>query len=72
MKYLFLLVLLWLAWRGWRQMKRLAARPSAVVTEEWVVACAHCGVHAPRRETIDDDAGRHYCSEAHRRLGPRS
>ena len=35
-----------------------------------LVACAHCGVNLPATEAIED-AGRHYCGEAHRRAGPR-
>lgn len=36
---------------------------------ERMVECAHCGVHVPESEGVSD-AGRFYCSEAHRRLGP--
>ncbi|MFP4147535.1 MAG: PP0621 family protein [Halorhodospira sp.] len=38
---------------------------------EEMARCAHCGVYLPRSETLVDRRGRHYCSEAHRRLGPR-
>jgi uncharacterized protein len=36
-----------------------------------MVPCAHCGVHLPSSEALVDDAGRPFCSEAHRRAGPR-
>jgi uncharacterized protein len=35
-----------------------------------LVACAHCGVNLPKSEARAA-GGRHYCSEEHRRLGPR-
>lgn len=36
-----------------------------------MVACAHCGVHLPEAEALRDAAGRPYCGDAHRLLGPR-
>lgn len=36
-----------------------------------MVACAHCGVHVPAADLCFDAAGRPYCSEAHRAVGPR-
>lgn len=36
-----------------------------------MLACAHCGVHLPRDESVVDAAGRAYCGEAHRLAGPR-
>lgn len=38
---------------------------------EPVVACAHCGLHLPRHDAIEDAAGRPFCSDAHRLAGPR-
>ena len=38
---------------------------------EQMVACAHCGLHVPESEGLHG-AGGFYCSEEHRRLGPRS
>jgi uncharacterized protein len=35
-----------------------------------IVECAQCGLRVPVDEAITD-ASRSYCSEAHRRLGPR-
>jgi uncharacterized protein len=35
-----------------------------------MVRCAHCGLHLPQTEAVPDDAGRSYCSTAHRAAGP--
>jgi uncharacterized protein len=35
-----------------------------------MVSCMHCGVHLPVSEALQDGAGRHFCSEAHRLAGP--
>ncbi|QDF98745.1 hypothetical protein CJ010_20510 [Azoarcus sp. DD4] len=43
--------------------------PAGEGAMERMVECAHCGVHVPESEGVSD-AGRFYCSEAHRRLGP--
>jgi len=67
-----ILLLLALAWIGWRLVRRalLRGKPARpALTEDWMVACAHCGIHVPQNETVTDVAGRHYCSEAHRQLG---
>ena len=42
--------------------------PEAKAAEEAMAQCAHCGVHFPLTESVDE-AGRVFCSEAHRRLG---
>lgn len=72
MKYLILIVLALVGWWVWRRMK---GRPQAVASrlppaEEAMVACSHCGVYGPVSDMLADEAGRHYCSEAHRRQGP--
>jgi uncharacterized protein len=36
-----------------------------------MLACAHCGVHLPRAEAVEDATGRVFCSDAHRLAGPR-
>ncbi|MBL8324334.1 MAG: hypothetical protein JNJ89_05180 [Rubrivivax sp.] len=36
-----------------------------------MVACAHCGVHLPRPDAVQDAQGRSFCGEAHRLAGPR-
>lgn len=41
------------------------ARPVAMVP------CAHCGVHLPGSDALVNEAGQPFCSEAHRRAGPR-
>jgi hypothetical protein len=40
------------------------------VADSVLLACAHCGVHLPQAEARMDVAGRPYCSDAHRLLGP--
>jgi len=48
---------------------RKRAASSAPPPVEKMVACAHCGVNLPRSEALES-AGRFYCSEEHRRIGP--
>lgn len=48
---------------------RAGRRPPAEPTA--MRECAHCGLHLPQAEALSDDQGRPYCSEAHRRAGPR-
>jgi len=36
-----------------------------------MVPCAHCGVHLPGSDALVNEAGQPFCSEAHRRAGPR-
>ncbi|NML25434.1 PP0621 family protein [Zoogloea dura] len=38
---------------------------------EQMVACAHCGLHVPESEGLKS-GGQFYCSDEHRRLGPRT
>ena len=38
---------------------------------EDMVRCAHCGVFLPRSEALADHRGNRYCSQEHRRRGPR-
>ncbi|MDR1647165.1 MAG: hypothetical protein LBR88_03905 [Zoogloeaceae bacterium] len=79
MKFLFWFLVVWLVWRWWRSVRRLGARRAAArdaqasggVAPDWMVPCAHCGLHVPQAEMLMDDAGLAYCSEAHRRLGVR-
>ncbi len=67
----------WLAGRRRDKPKPPAgpARPApptpAAAEPQPMVACAHCGVHLPRQDTVADAAGRPFCSEAHRLAGPR-
>ncbi|MFM2065499.1 MAG: hypothetical protein RLZZ584_408 [Pseudomonadota bacterium] len=48
------------------------ARPSAtsVRAPQAMVRCAHCGLHLPQVDAVTDEAGRSYCSAAHRSVGP--
>jgi uncharacterized protein len=79
MKFLFWFLVIWLVWRVWRNVQRLKAQQAAVqdvevpssVAPDWMVPCAHCGLHVPREEMLVDAAGFAYCSEAHRQLGVR-
>ncbi|MBU6261075.1 MAG: hypothetical protein KGL18_20565 [Burkholderiales bacterium] len=71
-----LLALLWLLRSGGhhdapappRQRSRRGGGAGAPVP---MIACVHCGLHLPRDEALFDVAGRSYCSEAHRLVGPR-
>jgi len=47
-----------------------AAPRSEVQDFEQMVACAHCGLHVPESEGVRAGGG-FYCSDEHRRLGPR-
>jgi len=73
------LVFVWLLRRALAGRKTEDGRkgpssPEASVPE--LVACARCGVHLPRNEAVAEDetsapaAGRFFCCEEHRRLGP--
>lgn len=46
-------------------------KPAAPAPPQAMLACAHCGLHLPQAEARMDAAGRPYCSDAHRLLGPR-
>jgi uncharacterized protein len=45
-----------------------ASKPEAA---QDMIACAHCGVHLPRGDALLEGE-RVYCSDDHRRLGPRA
>lgn len=45
--------------------------PSATpATVDPMLPCAHCGLHVPAAEAVQDEQGRAYCSAAHRAAGP--
>ncbi len=76
MKFLLLLVVvafaLWLLktkGRGAAPSSKRKAPPKASAAA--MLACVHCGVHLPQADTVQDAAGRSYCSDAHRLAGPR-
>lgn len=79
MKFLVLLLVLLgaVAWLALGRRKTPppgngAKTPAPPATPQAIVSCAHCGVHLPEADTLQDAAGRRYCSEAHRLAGPRS
>ncbi|OGA18224.1 MAG: hypothetical protein A3I63_07425 [Betaproteobacteria bacterium RIFCSPLOWO2_02_FULL_66_14] len=64
-----LFVLIWLV----RSAFSARRRPRDVATDAdsaELVRCAHCGTHLPRNEARESE-GLNYCSDDHRRLGPR-
>jgi uncharacterized protein len=70
---LLVLALLLVYWFFWGQRKRDAVdKPpegNTPVSPEQMVICAHCQLHVPESECVKA-AGRHYCCEEHRKLGP--
>ncbi len=80
--FVAVLVFFWLLRRALGSRKN-ADRPrdpapkAAPVAVSDLVSCAHCGVHLPKGEAVPGgDAARpgdtrHFCSDEHRRLGPR-
>lgn len=82
MKYLLVIavvgVVLWLMFgrqsgRGQGRQGKPQAPPKADARQlpVQIVACAHCGLNLPQTDTLQDAAGRSFCSEAHRAAGPR-
>lgn len=78
LKYLLLaIVLIWLfyspALRGLRGRKPppKAPPPTPMPPQtQNMVQCAHCGVHLPQGDTLQDAHGHRFCSPAHRQAGP--
>lgn len=75
MKYVLVLaVVVGVLWMLATKSRRTAVRrerasaPAPKVPQA-MVRCAHCGLHLPAADAVDDGA-LHYCSDAHRRLGP--
>lgn len=52
-----------------RRDGRAAAPPPAA--PQAMLECAHCGLHLPASDAVLDGS-RVFCSDAHRRLGPRT
>lgn len=76
MKYLLVIAVVavfYLYWKKQRQSLRPPAPPSqpTLAPPQPMVACAHCGLHLPQRDALSDAQQQSYCSEAHRKLGPR-
>ncbi|RYF06929.1 MAG: hypothetical protein EOO31_08295 [Comamonadaceae bacterium] len=73
MKYLVLLAVLVVAYAVWRSQRQGAVqdaktKPRTPLVQN-MVACAHCGIHLPAADAVLHQ-GHHYCSPAHRQLGP--
>lgn len=77
LKVLVLLLVVGVAAWFWLARSRLggtgSARPGGrgrdVAAPQAMVSCAHCGLHLPAADAVADGT-LHYCSAAHRRLGP--
>ncbi|MFZ5555334.1 MAG: PP0621 family protein [Pseudomonadota bacterium] len=61
-----ILVVYWVL-RGYRRSLDRAGSEEPRTLEN-MVRCAHCGLHVPRSESVEQD-GRFFCSEDHRRIG---
>ena len=75
MKYLIILLLVLLVAWQWRNgrvkhTKAKSARDAAPQNPVDMVACAHCGVHLPARDTVQGRAGL-YCDAQHRAAAER-
>jgi len=76
-RILFIIVIVGIAlwWLFGRRRGGDAAKPETPAAKknepQSMVACAHCGVHLPKAETVADAEGRLFCGEAHRLAGPR-
>ncbi len=79
MKFVLLVFVIVIA--GWLIFGRRRARPptparapdetQAGAGPQTMLVCAHCGVHLPRADALQDVEARPFCSEAHRVAGPR-
>lgn len=75
----FLLLVLVIAIAAWMIFGRRRTPPpprapgqgAAADAPQAMLVCAHCGVHLPRAEALQDAQQRAFCSEAHRLAGPR-
>lgn len=71
--WLLIAGVVWWMWTGRRRVRPPPARPAPPPTQLTTMQrCAHCGVHLPAPEALQDRDGRPYCSAAHRELGPPS
>ncbi|MDO9005875.1 MAG: PP0621 family protein [Aquabacterium sp.] len=78
-KYLllgFLVVLLYYVWRRPRSnTPRAPGQTAPSPLPQSMVECAHCGVHMPANEALlgqRPTGADYFCSEDHRRAGPRA
>lgn len=49
-------------------MRRPSSPKLEAMRQQDMVRCEHCGIHLPANESFDN-AGHHYCSEEHLKLG---
>ena len=74
MKYLVVLLVvaavLWLLLGRRRDRPAKRAAAAAPPKPQEMLECAHCGLHLPASDAVLDGS-RVYCSDTHRRLGPR-
>lgn len=59
-----IVAVVYLLLKSYRHSARTEEKPERA---EDMVRCSYCGVHLPKSESVLDDAGKHYCSDAHRR-----
>ncbi len=75
MKYLIVILVVvavgWLLLRGRSSDRRVRRGAASGANPQAMIQCAHCGVHLPRADAVEDRLGA-YCSEAHRLAGPNS
>lgn len=66
---ILLVFLIFLMVKGFtRSSARRKQDGSAPKSGEHMVTCAYCGVHLPESDSVFA-AGKHFCTEEHRRLG---
>jgi uncharacterized protein len=75
--FVLVLILVWWARRALqkpRDQRRRSRHDASAGTDEntpeRMLSCAHCGLHVPESEGVQEE-GRFFCSEDHRRLGVR-
>ncbi len=74
MKYLIVLAVIAVVYALWRSQRpappsRRAAPRARNAAPQDMVRCAHCGVHLPKADALEQ-GGRSYCCRAHQDLGP--
>lgn len=67
MKYLLLIAFVAIVWWVWKKRSVQGSGPArpAAREPEAMVACAHCGLHLPRSDSVSEN-GAYFCSDAHR------
>lgn len=67
MKYLLLIAFVAVVWWVWKKRSAKPGSSSAPAARapEAMVACAHCGVHLPKSDSVSENSV-HFCSDAHR------